>query len=415
MKKWWILLALLIGLFSFSKGEASSLKELLNKLEDNISKGAPPQVIEENLKEIENKKAKYPIYHIPELNYLMNKEVEKIPNTEISLIKKTLFYVEPLKRALKATIFLFLFYTFIFYIQHLKIDPEKRKYLTLSLILALALLTLTNFTAGYYLLCGAGTLLALFLKKRGAAVILFLASLLSIFTVGLNENLFSYVKSPQFLYTVKVNRDGYAPPYLISSALKEPNYRKLELITNDLALGEIRSASKLKSIKVKDPYLLGILYNDLGYTYFLEENYRKALEFFKKAREYINSPEVLFNLYITYSSLLMFEEANRIKEELLNKNIDISKASSTPLLIHVKAQGPEISIPYLLVVSYTLGLLLAFTFNRLVGLNDQRINFEVLQIPGMTSFANSKYTVFILVFILSLILNSILGKLVCST
>jgi len=42
MRKWWILLALLIGLFSFSKGEASSLKELLNKLEDNISKGAPP-------------------------------------------------------------------------------------------------------------------------------------------------------------------------------------------------------------------------------------------------------------------------------------------------------------------------------------------------------------------------------------
>ena len=414
MRRWGIFLALLIGLFSFSGAGATSLKGLLNQLEDDLKNAAPPQKIEKELIQIKKAKERYPVYYIPELNYLLKKEVEPVPETKISSIKKFIFAVEPFKRAVEVLIFFLLFYTLIFYSQHIEVEPEKKKYLTLALILILASVVIVNFWPGFYFLCGAGTILATTIKKRRTALFLLVAGIFSIFTYGLIKNLLSYVQSPGLLYQVKIGRDGYAPQFLIERAITNPTYRKVELITNDLALGELQSVRKLGQIKTDDPYMLGIIYNDIGYVNFLVGDYQKALKAFRKANQYLKSPIILFNLYITYSSLLMLEQANRIRAELLNEEIDISKASPIPLLIHVRAGQFRPQIPYILIGSFLAGLVFALVVDRFLGFYTEQLNSNVLQIPGMMSFINSRMRFFVIIFIATLIINYILGKAICN-
>ncbi len=415
MKRWGIFLTLLVWLFSFSNATANSLEELLNKLEDDLRAKAPVQTIQEDLSQIRKAKEKYSVYYLPELNYLLKKEVEPVPTTKITLLKRVTFHLEPLKRAVEVLVFFLLFYTFIFYTQHIDLDPEKKRYLTLILILVLAVTVLLNYRPGFYFLTGMGTVLAFSIKKKKTATFLLMAGIFSIFTVGLTQNFLSYLKSPQLLYGEKVSRDGYAPPFLIREAIKNPLHRKVELITIDLALGELQAVKELQNIKTRDPYLLGIIYNDLGYAHFLSGNYKKALKAFLEANKYVKSPIVYFNLYITYSSLLMLDKAKKIRKELLKEGIDASKASPVPLLIHVKTAKFKTTIPYLLIIFFGAGLIVGLLFDRAFGFYAEQLSSGVLQIPGMMSFINSRLKPFIIIFLLTLIANYVLGKAICNT
>ncbi|WP_457679495.1 hypothetical protein [Thermovibrio sp.] len=414
MKTWGTFLLLFLLLFS-PPSRGASLKGLLTKLENDLKKGAPAQVVEKDLKEIEKEKRILPVYHLPELNYLLKREVEKTPTSQITTLKELLTYVEPLRKAIKIMLFLLLFYTFIFYTQNTKLEPDKKRLITLASILILSTPVLLNLTPFFFFLCGVGTLVGLIIKKKRTAVFLFTAALFVILVSAVAKNLVKEVKSPQFLYTLKVERDGYAPEYLIDEAIKNPTYRKVEKITTDLALGETKRVKELYKVETKDPYLLGIIYNDIGYAYFLKGEFKKALKAFKEANNFIRSPKVLFNLYITYASLLEFKKANEIKKELLREKVDISKASPVPLLIHVKAGKVKPYLPIVPITFLFLGVITTFITENFLKLYTDRLNPEILKIPGMMSFINSNFKPFILFFVMSLIINFILGKVICNT
>jgi len=415
MRRWGILLGLFLLLFNASaSGAAPSIKELLLKLELDLKRGAPKQEIEKKVEEIKRAKESYPVYYIPELNYLLKKEVESIPKTNISLMKKVLFYTEPLKRSVEVLVFFLLFYTLIFYFQHTGLEPEKKKFLTLAAILALASSVILNFWYGFLFFCGLGAVIALFIKKKRTALVLLLGGVFLAFTYGLTQNLSSLIQSPQLLYSVKVERDGYAPEYLIERAIPFKLHRKVELVTTDLALGELEAAAELKKIETRDTYLKGIIYNDLGYAAFMRGNLKEALTYFKKASQLLQSPVILFNLYLTYSSLLMLEEAGKVKARLLEVGGSSLKASSIPLLIHVKAPETKSSLPLLLIASVLLGALTAPLIYRALGFYVEQINSGVLQIPGMISFLNSRPRFFVIIFTVSLVINYALGKAVCN-
>jgi len=417
MRRWGILLGLFLLLFSFNSpalGAVPSVKELLLKLESDIKHKAPASEIEKDIREIEKAKEHYPIYYLPELNYLLKKEVEEVPKTGVSFIKKVLFFIEPLRRSIEVLIFFLLFYTLIFYFQHTELEPERKRFITLMVVLALASSVILNFWHGFFFFCGLGVITALIIKKRRTALFLLLAGIFLIFTHGLTQNFTKLIQSPQFLYKVKVERDGYAPEYLIDRAIKSQIHKKVELITSDLALGEIEAGGELPEIKTRDPLLKGVIYNDLGYVAFMEGNFDEALTYFKEASKYIESPIILFNLYLTYSSLLMLEEAEKIRNKLLELKIDISKASPVPLLIHVKAPEAEVEIPIPFILSMVLGFLSAFLIDRLLGFYVEQVNSGVLQIPGMMSFLNSRFRFFVIIFTVSLVVNYVLGKAICS-
>jgi len=418
MRRWGILLGLFLLLFSppalGKESSGVSLKELLLKLEQDLRNGAPKKKVEEELRQIEKAKENYPVYYLPELNYLLEREVEKVPQSPVSLIKKCLYYLQPFQRALEVLTILVLFYTFTFYFQHVELEPTKKRFITLLAILALAASVIVGIEELLFLLTGLGVFLAASLKKRRTALFIFLSGLLLTVAQGAVENGLNLVKNPKSLYNIKVERDGYAPQYLIEEAIEEPTKRKIELITTELALGELSKAEELKKIKPKDPLLLGIIYNNLGYASYMKGDYQRALEYFKRANKIVYSPIILFNLYITYSSLLKLEEANKIRQELVKHEVNITSASPIPLLIHVKAEPPQILIPTTIMGSFLLGLAASLGLVKLLSIRTDRPNSGVLQIPGMMSYINSNFRFFFMVFIVSLAINFILGRAICS-
>ena len=415
MRKLALFLGLLIALFNVSSAlGGSSLKELLTQFEVELKKGAPQELLEKRLAQIERAKEGLPVYHLPELNYLTEREVEKVPPSRISTIKAVLFALEPLKRAVEVMLFFLLFFTLIFYFQHTDFEPEVRRIATLAAVMLLAITVLLDLKPLFLLLCGAGAVLALAAKKRRTALFLFLGGNLLIFLTAITQNLSHTLTSPQLLYKVKTERDGYSPEYLTERALIEPLKVKVEKATTDLALGELEAVKTVQSLKTEEPTLKGIILNDIGYYYYMKGQFKEALKAFEKARELLDSPVVLFNLYLTYSSLLMVEKANQIKEELLKKKVDVSKASPVPLLIHVPAQMPPIQIPFLLALALLLGVGVGLLTDRVMGFYAENINQEVLLLPGMRSFINSRFQPFLLLFGAALLINFLLGRAVCS-
>jgi len=411
---------LLLILFSLTGGvkaeeihRSPSIKQLLLQLEEKIREGDTRESIELTVEEILRAKETYPVFHLPELNYLMKREVEKVPSSELTTVKELLFGLEPLKRAVETILFVLLFYTFVFYFQHIDADPGRKKAVTLGVVLLLATTVALNLWPLFFFLAGFGTLTALAIKKRRTALGLFLGSCCLIFFFGATENLADLVRSPQLLYNIKVSRDGYAPEYLVEKVLTGEG-RELEVITSNLALGELDEAYRLNGIDARNPLLKGIVFNDWGYYYYMKGEFEKALENFEAARELIDSPVVLFNLYLTYSALLEVDRANEIKKELLAREINIPAALSTPLLVHVPPRDDVLKLPLIPVLFYILGLGFNIVFERIVGFYAENINPQILTIPGMKSFINSQFRPFVLVFFLVLVANFLLGRAVCS-
>jgi len=409
-----VLLTTLLGGFNQSWGaEKPSVKELLLKLESQLIEGAPKVEVEKTVGELKKAKEAYPVNYIPELNYLLEREVEAVPSSEISFIKRSVFVSEPLKRALETLTFLLLFYTLILGFQHADLSPGKRKSFTLLSVLLLATSVVLNLWPLFFVIAGVGTILALIVNKKTTALILFLGSNLLIFLMGLTANFTKLVESPQFLYQIKVTRDGYSPEHLINKTFSGAE-AKVELVTSDLALGDFSRVPLLKEVKTEDPLLKGIILNDLGYFYFMKGDLQKALKSFEEARKFVDSPVILFNLYLTYSSLLKVEEAHRIKEELLKKKVKLPKVLSIPLLLHVPPKGEPAEIPLQLIGAFAIGIVTAFVLDKLVNFRIETINREILLIPGMASFLNSKAKPFILAFLFAFVVNYLLGRAVCS-
>jgi len=417
MRIWGTLLILFLTLFSPGALGAPppSLKKLLTDFENHLREGAPKEVLIEDLKKIESSKNFYPVNYLPELNYLTKRELEKIPPGELSALKKGLFHLEAFKRALEVLSFIVLFYTIIFYIQHTEAEPTKKRFLTFGAVLMLAASTILNLKQLFIFLIGASILPAFRMRKRKTSFfLLFSAIFLLLFAFTLKNGIL-FANSPGHLYNLKTGRDGYSPHYLIEAAFKEPVKRELEKITSDLALGELSRAEDLEKLKGKleDRELLAVALNDLGYAAFIAGNYKRALRYFTEASTLTESPPILFNLYITYSSLLMFEKAREVRERLLQKGWDV-RVSQIPLLIHLRAPNPPPAIPGRELLAFLAGILASTAAVKLLRIRADRLNSEVLQIPGMMSFLNSNYKPFLIIFLLTLIANYLMGRATCS-
>jgi len=417
MRIWGILLILFLTLSSSGALGAPppSVKQLLLNLEKELREGAPKELLKEELKKIEKSKEFYPVNYLPELNYLTKSQVEKIPRGELSAIKKGLFHLEALKRAIEILAFILLFYTLTFYLQHTEAEPTKKRFLTFGTVLILAASTILNLKHLFIFLIGTSVLPAFKLRKRKTSFFLLFSGLFLATFAFLLENGTLLANSPSHLYNIKTARDSSSPYYLIDLAFKDPLKRELEKATSDLALGELSAMERLKKIekKIKDRELLAVALNDMGYAAFIAENYKEALKYFIRANNLTESPTILFNLYLTYSSLLRIEEAEKIREKLLEKGWEV-QVSQIPLLIHLKASEPPFKIPAQELLALLTGLFFSLAVVKLLRVRADKLNSEVLQIPGMMSFLNSNYKPFLLIFILSLIANYLMGRATCS-
>ncbi len=391
-----------------------SVYNLLQKLEEDIKAGKSAEVIKSEVKKIEKAKKVLPVSYVPELNYLVSPAIEEIPPGKITFFKKLIYYLYPLEVSLKVFLFLILFYTFVFYFQNTEISPLGRRILTLAGIVLLSVSFVLNVCPLIYFLLGFGLILIAVLKRKKLLVYFSAAVLMLFFSHTLQENVSLLLRSNSFLYEVKISRDGYAPQYLVNSVLKKEEDATLEQITSDLALGKLDSVSLLKKLKFSDNLHRAIKLNDLGYFEFLHGNFKKALLLFKKAYTLYPSSELEYNLYLTYSSLLKFDKANRVKKDLLSRGIHLEKLPPVPVLMHIPAPIPEYEFPFVNLLGFLLGIFSGVLFTRyfLAGLGS--FEPELLLVPGMKSFINSRFKHIITITVAVFIINIILGKLICS-
>lgn len=397
---------------AFGKEEVPSIKFFLFKLEKDIQSHKPQKVIRGDVKEILKAKEQLPVNHVPELNYLLKEQVEILSSTEISKLKDLVKIVLPLETGAEILIFLLCFYPFILFFQTIKTNVWIKRLSTLSSILLLLASLLLNFSYLLFFLLGIGFFILYKFKKFEFLIALIVSGIL-IYSIEIALDFsFKLIKSPQFLYTIKIKRDGYAPPFLIEKALERNPKAILEEVTSDLSLGELNSVKKIKKIPLTSQRLKAIKFNDLGYVEFLKKNYKKALNYFEKAHSLSENYQVLYNLYLTHSALLNVEEADKFRRELEEK-YSFTGAPSTPLLIHVPAKTnvkPNFQLP--LIVSVFTGILFGLT---LIKVTRQSFGFEerLLFIPGMKSFLNGKLQVFIIASTLGAILNALVGSMLC--
>ncbi len=396
------------------KAQEVSLKGALLKFERDLKSGAPKEVLANDLKEIRSLKRVYPVYYLPELNYLTGKEIEKVPSSYITFLRKLYFFGASLENALKVVLLSLAFYLFLFYIQGIGLSLSLKRLFSFLLVVFLLLATVVNLSPLLFLLGGLAVSFSFSVGRRYLSFFL-LGALLSLsFLISLKENLSSLLTSPSYLYSLKVERDGYCPEYLISEAVSSEIPKEIEFITNSFALGDFSSVKKLKSIKPKSPYLKAVVYNDLGYFYFYKGDFKKALNVFKEALNYYKSPVIQFNLYLTYSSLLKFNKANAIRRKLLKDNPNILKALPVPLLLHVKGKSFKLFLPYLSLFSLVCGIALGFFVSSKVTFA-LPLEESFLKFPGMLSFINQRYHPFLVLFFVSLLLNLLIGKLIWGT
>ena len=391
-----------------------SVYDSLQKLENDLKNGKPKTVIISDLSLVKEAKKNLPVSFVPELNYLVGTEVEKVPTTEITLMKKLLYYLYPVEAALNVFLFVLLFYTLVFYVQSLSVSPFIKKFATIISVTFLAFSFIVYYPPLVYAVTAFGFILLFLLKKKRLAIYS-LAALLFLLTLQtINENLSSRLKSEKFFYSVKVKRDGYAPDYLIDRVFSEKKDSLLEKVTSHLALGDLNSISLLKQLEFQNPFRKAVVLNDYGYVSFLKGDYARALQFFESSLKTYPLPEVEYNLYLTYSSLLNLEKAKILKEKLLEKGIEVEKLPPVPVLVHLPAPDLEYTFPFRLLLGFALGTLAGIVFSHFFVATPGNFDPELLLIPGMRAFINSSVKHIILLSGLILIVNAILGRIICS-
>ncbi|RUM45395.1 MAG: hypothetical protein DSY35_00820 [Desulfurobacterium sp.] len=408
-----IFLALFVVLFSVTaRGE--SLSSLVQKLESDIRAKKSTAVIEEDVKKVLSAKEHLPVNYVPELNYLLKKEVEKVPSTSLSGVKKSLYYLGLLSKTVYSVLFLLVFYTFLFYFQQVEGSGRKRLLLTLG---ALSLPVISLFSGNLSLFIFSASLSVLLnvkMEKKRTAIFSSLFILFLFLYHAFEENALSYLKNPKTLYSLKVERDGYVPEYLIEEAVDGSLARKIEKASNLLALGDFKAVEALKKLEgtVTDPKLRAIVLNNLGYYYFMKAKYKRAEKYFLNSIKLDPSPFAKYNLYLAYSALLKVNEATKLKNELEKDDFFFLKA--TPLVVHVPVSSFSYYFPLKELLALLVGLAVGFGVIHFLHLRLGSYEPQLLRIPGIIGYINGNFVFFIAVFLLVLLSNYLLGRAVCS-
>ena len=391
----------------------SSLYDLILKLENDLRERKNSSEIAKDIVLIKEAKRKLPVSHIPELNYLVNPEIEKIPPSQITTLKRLIFHLPPASAALKVFIFLTLFFALLTYLQSTSFQPIPKRVSTVIGTTILTTVFITNKSILIFFMSGFGLVLLLALKKNRWSIYFSVAILTLLALQTLYENASLRLKSEEVLYSIKVERDGYVPHHLIDRVLKG-NKAKVEKVTSDLALGKLSSVLKLKDIEINSPLEKALILNDYGYVEFLKGNYQKALNYFKTAVKIYPTMQIKYNLYLAYSSLLRIEDADRLKKELLDMGIFVEKLPPIPILIHIPVATPGLIFPIKLTAGLILGLLGGLIFIRFLVVNPRNFDPDLLLFPGIKSFINDNIRPFILISIIISAVNFFLGRMICS-
>ncbi|WP_297444884.1 tetratricopeptide repeat protein [Desulfurobacterium sp.] len=392
------------------------IDQYLKKIEEDISKGENIKKINEEIKRLMEIKDSSSIFYLPEINYITGEKFENVPPSSADKIREKIIKIDIGVSTATVGIVILSIFTLIYASDRLFSSEAKRNIAVfIGTILIICGLIFQNIP--FYLIFAAIAGLGLrFKEKIPFSIAMIFLLLLHTWGVGAEKGYFNYISNPKNLLYVKLNRDNYAPPFLIGKA--PANMVKIASIANKQALLHKVDTKKLKDLaeEVRDRKIKAILYNNLGCVAFQKGNLKKAINLFKKAEGFYPMVKTYYNLFLTYSSLLQPQEAEAYSKKLEEANFSFNK--TIPLIANISDIGfpkPDFSIPIYSLIAIVVGTLLGLT-----AMNVKKtaalisINPFFSYLPGYRLYYANRYSALFLLLGAIMALEIIIGSMLCS-
>jgi len=400
--------------FASGKDLPVTLDKAVLKLENDISLGKKGKVISSDLESIRTLREDLPVRNIPELFYLLDGKGFKFDRGKINSYEKYLSILHFSVSILMPLIVLLSLYSSIFFIHSLRLREGVRNAIAFAFVLMflVALILKGYFLFIVFSLAAAFQLCAK--KVKLASVFVILVSALVLVQSG-EKSILSFLLSDENLLCLKLERDGYAPEFLIE---KESNklYRDFELIANRQAFGYLNLREELEKLgkATSDVRLKAAVYNNIGFEYYRMKDFDKALDYFKRSNKLFENPKVMYNIYLTYASKLDFRNAEKVLKSL--KGGVPEKLKPVPILIHISDfVSPNFRFSFLWKYEAVFILLLVFLYLILSKLKlvIPRIYGAYFFIPGFRNFSEGHYFSMASLILLFISISALVEVLLC--
>ncbi|WP_283399885.1 hypothetical protein [Desulfurobacterium pacificum] len=411
-----MLLLITFNFFFLRSAFSSSLDELVYKLERDLKANKSSVVINEDVSCILKKKGELPVIYVPELNYLTGREIEKLPSTELSLFVRILKVIQPLKVYSLCGLVILAFFSVLFFFQQVKkFGYWVQVFVVAFLLLVFFLILEEKFLLLLFLFACSGVFLFSFKKWNFVYFYFGLLAVLGCCVVG-EGFLERLINSPAEEFTVKVDRDWYAPDYLVEEAFGGfPIRAEIEKLTNRISWGNYTVAFRLRNLlkKVSNSEEKVVLLNDLGVISFMEGKLEKARKLFSEALREKRASIVEYNLFLTRSAMLDTSvNAGRLADKIRNIPL-IAKGIPIPMHLYPsRVSFFSVLLPHL--ISVVLGLILGMLILKFIPINYGYFREDILKVPGTVSFINAEMKPFVVLPLFVAALNLLFGVLMCS-
>ena len=373
-------------------------------LEKKLHENAPTTEIEKTTNEILKLKENSPIFYIPELKYLVKRNIKEIPKSKTEIYRKRIVQIDTLLSGLTTVLTILGSFSLIYFTDKIFSSEIKRN---LAIFLGTILVLISLFTQGHLFYIIFGILAGFGFISRSKIPVSILMILLLFVHLGAktaNEILFEAVNSPKNQLIDKLQRDNYSPYFLISKAALPKNEEQIAKLANKQALlHKINIENWEKLLKEQSSSKeKAVILNNIGCILFQENNLKEAAEYFKKASDIYPLPKTYFNLFLTYSALLEPEKADfysrKLKDYgyLLEKNVPIVSNIGDINKLSFNTKIPLISV-IAIILPFLISSIISGKFVKKLSLISINPFFSYL--PGYSLYYNNNYAGIILLTI----------------
>ncbi|SNR81889.1 tetratricopeptide repeat protein [Desulfurobacterium atlanticum] len=395
-----------------------TIESIIGKLETKLKENAPFSEIENLTKETFSLKRKSSIFYIPEINFLLNRQVEKIPESQTATFRKRILQMDTIISGLTTILTIFGAFSLIYFADKVFSSEIKRN----TAILIGACLIFTGllfqgylFYAVFGILAGIG-----FISRNKIPFSILMLIILSLHLVSqtVNKAFFEAANLPKNQLIDKLKRDNYSPYFLISNSSLSKIEKEIATMANKQALlYEINIDTWKKLLENRlSPEEKAIILNNIGCILYKHGNLKEAIKYFEEARKVYPTPKTYYNLFLTYSSLFEPDKADFYSKKLKNYSYFFQK--EIPLVANIGDVYKiilKVNIPFtsivIIIATFLISSITAGKFIKklsFISINPFYNNY----LPGYSLYYNNNYGGIIL-FIISIFILELLVRSLC--
>ncbi|WP_456395197.1 hypothetical protein [Desulfurobacterium sp.] len=388
----------------------------LQMIEKDISRGANETKLHSEIKSLLKIKQTSSVFYIPEINYITGKKFENVPLSGAQKIRQKIIDIDIFISASTVIIVMLGVFSLIYSSDRYFSSEINRN---LSILIGTILIIAALIFQGplFYLIFGIMAGLGFkFKKKFPFATIMTIFLIAHLTGITVEKGYFHYISSQKNLLYEKLERDNYAPPFLIKKV--KGIYLKVASLANNQALLHPIKESELTDLieTANNNKLKAVLYNNLGCIAFNEGKLKEAVALFKKAENLYPMTKTYYNLFITYSSLLEPQKAKIYSEKLEKTNFSFNR--TVPIVANIndiKITRPTFEIPIYEILALVAGIVTAIVITRILRFSSIiSINPFFSYLPGYRLYYSNRYSALLLLIGVLILIEIFIGSMLCS-